>query len=488
MRRHLLSKSTFLRGCQCPKSLYLYNYKPRLRDRLSDQQKALFKRGTDIGRLARQLFPGGVDLTPPTPAKYRQAVMHTATLLRQQQPVIYEAAFQFNEVLAAMDVLVAKNGRWQAYEVKSATRVTATHLLDAALQYYAMQGFGVEVETINLVVINSDYVRQGPVEVKKLFKVQEVTAEVLERQEPIGRKVKDFKQVLKQKQTPQISIGRHCYQPYPCDFIGHCWRNVPGHSVFDMPGLDRDRQFALLEKGIVSIADFEQQPDCNDQHREIAACINTGKPFVQRDKLGAFFEKLQWPLHFLDFNAYRSAVPPFDNTRPYQSLPFQWALLRQESPQAPPQPLKFLAQGGTDPRPEFLKSLLSGIGPEGSVLIFNENNELRNLEQLAATFPEHQKALTGLLQRAVDLSRPFTSHHYYEPAMKGDYALATVHHAQNGVWQQPFPDKSTAAFYFEGLPRQMDLFQQQTDRQLLNDFMLQRVKMMEAVFNRLRTV
>ena len=55
-----LSKSQFIRGLQCHKSLYLHKYHPELRDQISEQQQKLFQTGIDVGKVAKGLFPGGV--------------------------------------------------------------------------------------------------------------------------------------------------------------------------------------------------------------------------------------------------------------------------------------------------------------------------------------------------------------------------------------------------------------------------------------------
>ena len=72
MEKHVLSKSTFIRGCQCEKSLYLNKYHPELRQEISEQLQAVFDRGHKIGELAQQLFPGGVNAKPSTPFLYQQ--------------------------------------------------------------------------------------------------------------------------------------------------------------------------------------------------------------------------------------------------------------------------------------------------------------------------------------------------------------------------------------------------------------------------------
>ena len=55
-----LSKSLFLRGLQCYKSLYLDRRRPELRGEISYAQERLFESGKEVGRYAQRLFPGGI--------------------------------------------------------------------------------------------------------------------------------------------------------------------------------------------------------------------------------------------------------------------------------------------------------------------------------------------------------------------------------------------------------------------------------------------
>ena len=46
MAKPILSKSTFLRGLQCERSLWLYKHRYDLKDDISPQQEAIFSQGT----------------------------------------------------------------------------------------------------------------------------------------------------------------------------------------------------------------------------------------------------------------------------------------------------------------------------------------------------------------------------------------------------------------------------------------------------------
>ena len=124
MSSHLLSKSSFIRGVQCEKHLYLYKYHYTEMDQLSEMQKAIFKRGTDVGKLAQQLFSGGIDASPNSQFEYDKAVKLTNKLLNDKQKIIYEASFNFSDVLAVADIVVNEKSGLKIFEVKSSTSIS----------------------------------------------------------------------------------------------------------------------------------------------------------------------------------------------------------------------------------------------------------------------------------------------------------------------------------------------------------------------------
>ena len=51
-----LSKSQYIRGLQCHKSLWLYKNRPDLRDTPDNKTESSFNTGYDVGELAKELF------------------------------------------------------------------------------------------------------------------------------------------------------------------------------------------------------------------------------------------------------------------------------------------------------------------------------------------------------------------------------------------------------------------------------------------------
>ena len=75
-----------------------------------------------------------------------------------------------------------------------------------------------------------------------------------------------------------------------------------------------------------------------------------GKPRVDKGSISAFLGKLKYPLYFMDFETFNTAVPEYDGTKPYQQIPFQFSVDRQEKPNGSLAHYPFLAVSGKDPR------------------------------------------------------------------------------------------------------------------------------------------
>ena len=225
-RKHILSKSSFLKGVQCRKALYLGKYHSGLKDSLSDEQLQSFRKGHRVGKLAWQLFPGGVDMTPEYKFDYHQALKNTSSHLAGQEAVLYEAAFQYRQVLVLADVVVQTEDGLKVYEVKSSSRIKETHLLDAALQYYVINAAGYDIKDFHVVHVDRDQREQGQTDAERLFRLEPVLTEILERQSFVQSKLDEFKELLSLRRIPDIVMGDHCENPYKCDFTGFCKKQV----------------------------------------------------------------------------------------------------------------------------------------------------------------------------------------------------------------------------------------------------------------------
>ena len=425
MPKKYLSKSTFIKGVQCHKSLYLHKYHSNLSDDINAQQQAIFDRGTSVGELAQQLFPGGVDASPKDYTKYFESFKYTQELIKQGVPVIYEAGFCFDNVMCFIDILVNENGRWHAYEVKSSTKVTDTYVIDASLQYYIIQKTGLDIADISIVHINNTYIRCGTLDLKKLFSSVLVTRDAINNNNYIKNKLLKLHNVLAQNSIPNVDIGPHCTMPYDCSFMGYCWKHIPNYSVFNLSRLNKQIKWNLYEKGFITLGQIPLDTNLSDNQKiEIDAYINQTE-IIHKIKIREFVNSLSKELYHLDFETYQSAVPNFDNVKPYQQIPFQYSAHYEHNQKV--EHFEFLAQDSiSDYREDFIKNLIKDMRKHGDILVYNIPFERSRLNELIEFFPKYKVELQSIIDRMKDLMVPFKERWYYTPKMKGSYSIKYV--------------------------------------------------------------
>jgi len=417
-----LSKSLFVRGVRCHKSLYLQKYRPELKDEVSQETESLFETGFKIGDLAQELFPGGV-IVPYEGLSHKEQIKITADLIVQGCKTIYEATFFYNGVFIKADILHQGDNGWDLYEVKASTEVKDYHYHDASVQYYVISGSGLPISRIFIVHVNNQYVRQGEIEVDKLFHKEDITTISKEKQAFVVEEIERQRAMLKGDE-PIIDIGPQCSQFYPCDFKGQCWSHIPENSIFDLKGR-MDSRFFLYEKDIVSMFDVPQEYLSTRQFIQVDAA-KTQDVHYDHDAVKKFLDSLWYPLYFLDFETSMPAIPPYDGIKPYQQMPFQYSLHHMDQQWGELQHDEFLALPRTDPRKELTEKLVSEIPDNACVLAYNKSFEIGRLRDLAGWFPEYAAKIEKIIENTRDLADPFRSYHIYNWQQYGSYSLKYV--------------------------------------------------------------
>lgn len=274
MEKHILSKSTFIKGYHCLKSLYLHKKRPFLRDRLTAEQRAKFKRGHKVGDMAQHLFPGGIDVSPKSPSQYQKSAVRTGELIEQGQEIIYEATFQFNKVLVMLDILVKTEDGWDAYEVKSSKSLSETYYTDAALQYYVIENSGLKINKFYLVYVDENYRLNEELNIQEYFIKKDVTQDLIPKQEFIGSKIEEEMIMLQEKHSPKIAVGDHCFAPYKCDFVGFCWKKIADKTYLPI-SLENIETLSIPKESIPISFIFSEQaiPECKNEIAYFQKCI-----------------------------------------------------------------------------------------------------------------------------------------------------------------------------------------------------------------------
>jgi hypothetical protein len=480
-----LSKSRYIRGLQCQKSLYLYTYHPELRDEITDDQQAVFGIGTDVGILARSLFPGGIEI-PFDGLSIPEQLEATAYEIDKGTPILYEAAFNANGIFIKADIMKKGDDGWEIYEVKSSTSMKDLYFQDVGVQYHVLKGAGLPISKAFVVFINNQYVRNGNLDIPALFNIQDVTEEVQGKEIEVEQTVLTLKKMLRGP-CPEIDVGSHCDNPYPCDFKGHCWASIPEDSVLYIKGRGT---YKLYSQGFKLIQDVPLTALSDAQQMQVLGTLEK-RDFINKDNIKAFLQTLHYPLCFLDFETVMSAIPPFDGVRPYQQIPFQFSLHIQEQENTEAKHYEFLADPSEDYREKLLQYLLSLIPENSCILAYNMTFEVMCLNALASWFLQSQARIEKVIGQFRDLMAPFKSRDLYHHKMNGSYSLKMVLPAlipEMNYEELEIQEGGMASTYFLKLAQTQDKEERKRLHQALLDYCEQDTWAMVKILEKLKLI
>jgi predicted RecB family nuclease len=421
--RFRISKSKFMAGRQCPKRLFFQVHQPELAAEPDASSEAIIEQGREVGMLARQMFPGGVEVRNEGLDK---AIRITRELTANREvPAIFEGTFEHGGVLVRVDVLQRQGKRWKLIEVKSTTDLKDHHLEDVAIQYRVLSRSGLEMASACLAHVNRNYIYPGgEIDPRGFFRVRNVTRRVQRLQPKLTLQLRSEFRVLAMPQPPEIAPGRHCTDPVTCEFFERCNPPRPHDHIGFLPRIHASAMEELEEMGVESVRDIPEDFELTEIQRRAAKCVQTGKPWFDIAGLQSALGALRYPLFLMDFESVNHCVPPYAGMRPYDHLCFQFSVHLLREPGAEPEHYDFLATDASDPRREFINSLCAALGQTGSIVVYS-SFESQRLSELASWLPEFAHQVGAIQGRLFDLL-PIVREHVYHPAFGGSYSLKSV--------------------------------------------------------------
>jgi predicted RecB family nuclease len=420
----IITKSKYVAGVQCLKRLYWLVHEPGLAGGPDAADFALMDQGRQVGKLAHQLFPGGVEVKS---GDHQQAIRTTRELvLDREVPAIFEAAFEHGGVFVRVDMLHRRrDARWRLIEVKSTADLKDHHLDDVAIQSHVVSRSGLDLASCCLAHVNRSYVFQGgPIDVRRFFRVRNLTRQVAKMQPKLTFQLRAAFTILSMPKEPDIPPGSQCTDPVTCEFFDHCNPPLPDDHVLRLPRIQAQAVEELEDMGVESIRDIPDDYPLNERLRRACTSVQTGQPWFSTElvkELGA----LKYPLYYMDFETVNPTIPRFAGMRPFDHIPFQWSVHIQRETGAEPEHLEFLAKDAGDPRRDFITALCAALGDSGSIVVYNAAFESQRLSELAAWLPEYAERIKAIQSRLWDLL-PIVRNHVYHPAFCGSYSLKAV--------------------------------------------------------------
>lgn len=396
-----LTKTDFLRFLHCEESLWMLKHAP---DSVPRGEPGAFER-----KLARDGY---------AVERWFQ------TLLGDRAD--FQREFETDDGLyARADGLeVRPDGATILYEVKSSTGVRDDQVLDACFQTLCAERAGQPVDRTVLVHLNGDYRRAGSIDPAGLLVLEDVTERVAAVSAEVAAAVDRALALLARPDIDRDGCG--CLYRGPrdrCDTFALLNPALPEPSIDILPRLGAEARRALVDRGILGLDRLPPDVGLSARQAQVVRSAREGRPLVDRAAIRQFLDRLDYPLHFFDFETYAAAVPPIDGQGPHRHVPVQYSL-HVMSETGDLEHREYLEREARLPD-RLVARMAEDFEPAGSVLSWHAGFEIQRNDEMAALFPERAPFLQAVNRRMVDLEDVFKSD-YVDARFGGSTSIKKV--------------------------------------------------------------
>ena len=422
-----ITKTDYMDFLKCEKNVWLRKNKPYLFEGIQQGAYEGFiqQEGNEVDVIARDLFPDGLFI----PSIEEDPISATLKACGNKEGVIFQGTFTYRKFLTKADILVFdedKNG-YRLIEVKASTKLNELtdtgkfknstkrreYANDLAFQQIILEKNDIRVVSSEVMFLNSQYYRQGDLDLNKLFEFADLSDEIDNVISEVRETVCYMEAYLDGPELQGcgcIYKGRSAH----CETFAYSNPDVPECSIHDLRKIGMKKKFlkGLVDNGILEIKDLTDEMmlgDTNEYRATQRLSTFVQAPVVDSKLLQKELDSLEYPLVFLDYEGIAKALPPIDGVKPWQQLPFEFVI-------------EILNEDGTSDAIGFvgtclnknmlddlMSELLDQMSKKGSIIVWNQGYESKIHNNLAELYPQHKDFLMDLNDRMYDLEEIFSS-------------------------------------------------------------------------------
>lgn len=431
----ILSKSNYLLYLKHPAWLWLEKHEKDKLPEVDDDTQAIFDAGNLFEEYAEQLFPGALKLGYKTEvgafdfAKYQALPELTKDALMGEHTVLLQGRVEVDGLTCIFDVLErTAMGTFNLYEIKSSTEAKPEHEHDLAFQTLVLEKAELTIENVYVIHVNTAYVRRGGIDPQEITDTTEVTSAVRSRLAETSVEVEKAKAVLAMLEMPDPSprfarngAFREWLYIYEELFV-----TDHEDSIYTVPAFGARKIGELEDLGITKISQIPDELSLSPKLTALVQAARSNTRLINHEAIQTFVNRVVYPIYFLDYETFSSVIPPFDGTRPYQQIPFQYSLHVLESPTAELVHKEFLHTEATLPVRALLEQMTRDIGPDGTVLVWHKSFEMGRNMLMAEMEPDFNAFLYNLNDRIIDLKEPFSEQWFVDRGFRASASIKDV--------------------------------------------------------------
>ena len=421
-----LTKTDFIQFLNCPESLWLFKNKPQEypKGEFSLFLKKLIKEGYETEEFAKKLFSNGIEIPESANPSY------SVEKLKSGNKVLFQPSFITNKGQFARIDILEKNqdDTYSVFEIKSSTSIKKdkkhNHLKDACFQKYVMQECGYHVSKVSIIHLNKNYVKNGEIDAKQLLEIIDVTEKIDEIYSTVVNEI-NFASTFINKEI----IDEHkcsCKlktRSNHCDSFRYFNKNIQDYNIYELRNIREKKITELVSFQNQILTDIPLDIKLNEYQKLQIESLRQGEAIIDHSSIKKDLNNLIYPLHFIDYETYASAIPKIDGLSPHKHLTFQVSI-HTLTKNGDISHYEYLADK-MELCIEMLKGMQEFTGLSGTFISWHASFEIGRNNDMIKWIPGFSQYLTYINQNMYDLEIIFKKY-YVDHKFHGSSSIKKV--------------------------------------------------------------
>lgn len=303
-----------------------------------------------------------------------------------------------------------------------------------AYTYYLVTHSGVRIDTVAYLIPLEKTVRPGAIAIGDL-KIKECTKEVVRNQPKIEKKIKKFREIIRNNSQPTNKIDMCCIKPDVCAFKQYCESvEFPKeNSLMELNGIDFHRKLQLKWKGVIDLRQLlPNNVTLSEGSKNQITYTEINKILIKSVEIKKWVNRVgaRKFIFFLDFEYDTSLYPLGNSNNTFDLYPFIYTVYFHD-----------ISTGGTghfqsEVVPNlsannikiFTKKLVEhfSYNHDGRIIVSQINKVKKCLLNLSLVSPESKLEMEFIASRLEDIRSIFVNQLYYDPKFKGSTYLKKI--------------------------------------------------------------
>lgn len=293
------------------------------------------------------------------------------------------------------------------------------------------------LDNIYMIHLNADYIRGKELDVEQLFVITDCfynnnNHPTQPIKEAIYNTMKDPTSILQEMENiDENTLSKpvrtnKCTGKSKCKYYEQCFPDeeiMEDNSILTLIASSEKYHMKNDHIDYLKDTDIDRIEGSRQQYAQIMADRGNGI-YVDYLALRTWLSHIQFPIAFLDFEWERFAIPPYIGMKPYDVLPFEYALIIMEKDGSIKKKVYLNIH---DDRRDLAENLVKDIPSVGSVIAYNADGaEKVRIQELSEMYPDLSKQLLSINERMEDLQLPFLTGTVYDVRMRGRWSLKSI--------------------------------------------------------------